>query len=178
MSSKAKSISWDSPFKGPEEIKQCKCTYKGASIHGFYFKRFVKIWFLCHSFLYLLFLTIIHTVLYNNTYIHPSSFARGMSSCILIAWGSGCFYLASRDFFQEKQSYLLTESPLAKHEGGEGTTPFTPLPYRVERDFHTIHFFKLCQWCFMLIYACLCLFILIYLYLMINCAIEHLGLGR
>jgi hypothetical protein len=106
-------------------------------------KRFLKIWFLCHSFLYLLFLTIIHTVLHNNTYIHPSSFARGMSSCILIASGSGCFYLASRDFFQEKQSYLLTESPLAKHEGGEGTTPFTPLPYRVERDFHTILFLKL-----------------------------------
>ncbi len=36
-----------------------------------------------------------------------------------------CFYLASRDFSQEKQSYTLTESPLSKYEGGRGTTPFT-----------------------------------------------------
>ncbi len=27
------------------------------------------------------------------------------------------FFLASRDFFQEKQSDVLTESPLSKYEG-------------------------------------------------------------
>jgi hypothetical protein len=32
-------------------------------------------------------------------------------------------FLPGRDFFQEKQSYLLTESPLFKYEGE--TTPFT-----------------------------------------------------
>jgi hypothetical protein len=34
-------------------------------------------------------------------------------------------FLPGRDFFQEKQSYLLTESPLFKYKGE--TTPFTLL---------------------------------------------------
>ncbi len=34
-----------------------------------------------------------------------------------------CCYLTSRDFFREMQSYLLTEFPLSKYEGGQlGTT--------------------------------------------------------
>jgi hypothetical protein len=33
-------------------------------------------------------------------------------------------FLAGRDFFQEKQSYLSTESPLFKYEGGDN--PFDP----------------------------------------------------
>jgi hypothetical protein len=35
-------------------------------------------------------------------------------------------FLPSRDFFQEKQSYVLTESPFSKYEGGGGnnTSPF------------------------------------------------------
>jgi hypothetical protein len=36
-------------------------------------------------------------------------------------------FLPSRDFILEKQSYVLTESPLSKHEGG--TTRFTLSPF-------------------------------------------------
>jgi hypothetical protein len=36
-------------------------------------------------------------------------------------------FLAGRDFFQEKQSYLFTESPLFKYEGGDIVAP--PHPY-------------------------------------------------
>jgi hypothetical protein len=32
-------------------------------------------------------------------------------------------FLPSRDFFQEKQSYVLTESPFSKYEGGGGDNP-------------------------------------------------------
>ncbi len=34
-------------------------------------------------------------------------------------------YVLCRDFFQEMQSYLLTEFPLSKYEGGQ---PFDPFP--------------------------------------------------
>jgi hypothetical protein len=47
-------------------------------------------------------------------------------------------FLPSRDFFQEKQSYVLTESPLSKYEGG--ITPFTFLQCladNVEINFNT-----------------------------------------
>jgi hypothetical protein len=43
-------------------------------------------------------------------------------------------YLASRDFFQEKQSYLLTEFPLSKYE--RETTPFTLLSHKKEISDH------------------------------------------
>ncbi len=36
--------------------------------------------------------------------------------------------IASRDFFWEKQMFLLTEFPLSKYEGG--TTPVTLLSYK------------------------------------------------
>jgi hypothetical protein len=46
-------------------------------------------------------------------------------------------FLSSRDFFQEKQPYVLPESPLSKCEGG--TTPLTPfyLADKVEMNFNT-----------------------------------------
>ncbi len=33
-------------------------------------------------------------------------------------------FLPSRDFFQEKQSYVLAEFPLSKYKGGGGDNPF------------------------------------------------------
>ncbi len=33
-------------------------------------------------------------------------------------------HLDSRDFFQEKQSYLLTEFPFSKYKGGQPFHPF------------------------------------------------------
>jgi hypothetical protein len=33
-------------------------------------------------------------------------------------------FLPSRDFSQEKQSFVLTESPLSKYEGGQPLSPF------------------------------------------------------
>ena len=33
-------------------------------------------------------------------------------------------FLPSRDFFQEKQPYVLTESPSSKYEGGTTPSPF------------------------------------------------------
>jgi hypothetical protein len=49
-----------------------------------------------------------------------------------------CIFLPSRDFFQEKQSYVLTESPLSMYEGG--ANPFHPSILqicKVEMNFNT-----------------------------------------
>jgi hypothetical protein len=46
------------------------------------------------------------------------------------------FLIPSRDFFQEKQSYVLTESPLCKHEGGQSLSPIY-LADKVEINFNT-----------------------------------------
>ncbi len=48
-----------------------------------------------------------------------------------------CFYLASRNFFQEKQSYLLTESPLYKYEGDN---PFHPSILQIKGRLILTHF--------------------------------------
>ena len=48
------------------------------------------------------------------------------------------YFLAGRDFFQEKQSYLSTESPLFKYEGGQPLWPFY-LEDKVEMHFNTFY---------------------------------------
>ncbi len=65
------------------------------------------------------------TILYKCTY-------KGATIHVLNIYKL-CFYLASRDFSQEKQSDTLTESPLSKYEGGRGTTPFTLLHVSYEK---------------------------------------------
>jgi hypothetical protein len=45
-------------------------------------------------------------------------------------------FLASRDFLQEQQSYLLTGSPLSKYEGGQNLSPFYHAD-KVEMNFNT-----------------------------------------
>ncbi len=57
-----------------------------------------------------------------------------------------CWYLASCDFFQEKQPYLLTESPLSKYEEGRGgQPPYTLLYFPIHSLDHILkgHFHKI-----------------------------------
>jgi hypothetical protein len=65
-------------------------------------------------------------------------------------------FLPSRDFFQEKQSYVLTESPFSKYEGGVGdnTSPFcfvgifltTRLDYILKGHYHKMSKKNIFKW--------------------------------
>ena len=67
--------------------------------------------------------------------IHYTVYSTGITIYTIQYTG---IFLPSRDFFQEKQSYLLTVSPLSKYEGGTDN-PFDPSILQIKESWTLIH---------------------------------------